>query len=182
MTYSNLSGVEFNTAYYWAIAKNMDATFFLDLATKKGIGEGMEYRYVRKQDSFGQFYAHHLREKEEYRENRTEQLDRKPDRWQVDFQHEEYRDSSFFAKTRLRALSDRQYFKDFGVSYEDRASEQLNSFLSLTKNWESSSLFGEARHTVDLRQSDPTTLQNYPVINFTGLRKQLLGFPALLQF
>ena len=89
---------------------------------------------------------------------------------------------SFFAKTRLRALSDRQYFKDFSVTYEDRASEQLISFLSLTKNWESSSLFGEARHTLDLRQADPTTLQNYPVINFTGLRKQILGSPLHYSF
>ena len=182
VTFSNLSGVEFNNAFYWAISKNMDATFYLDLATKKGIGEGLEYRYVRKHDSFGQFYAYHLREKEEYRENRTEQLDRKPDRWQLDFQHAEYLDSSFFAKTRLRALSDRQYFKDFSVNYEERVSEQLISFLSLTKNWESSSLFGEARHTEDLRQSDPTTLQNYPVINFTGLRKQILGSPLNYSF
>jgi LPS-assembly protein len=182
LTYSNLSGVEFNTAYYWAIAKNMDATVYLDLTSKKGIGEGLEYRYVRKEDSSGKFYAYHLRELESYREKRTDQLDRKPDRWEVDFQHEEYIDSSFFAKTRLRSLSDRQFLKDYGATYEDRSSEQAFSFVSLTKNWESTSLFGEARHSVDLRQEDKTTLQNYPVVNFTGLRKQLGGSPFYYSF
>ena len=182
LTYSNLSGVEFNTAYYWAIAKNMDATVYLDLTSKKGIGEGLEYRYVRKEDSSGKFYAYHLRELESYREKRTDQLDRKPDRWEVDFQHEEYFDSSFFAKTRLRSLSDRQFLKDYGATYEDRSSEQAFSFVSLTKNWESTSLFGEARHSVDLRQEDKTTLQNYPVVNFTGLRKQLGGSPFYYSF
>ena len=49
--------MEFDTAYYWAISKNMDATFFLDLAQRKGIGEGLGTRYVRKHDSFGQFYT-----------------------------------------------------------------------------------------------------------------------------
>ena len=182
LTYSNLSGVEFNTAYYWAIAKNMDATVYLDLTSKKGIGEGLEYRYVRKEDSSGKFYGYHLRELESYREKRTDQLDRKPDRWEVDFQHEEYFDSSFFAKTRLRSLSDRQFLKDYGATYEDRSSEQAYSFVSLTKNWESTSLFGEARHSVDLRQEDKTTLQNYPVVNFTGLRKQLGGSPFYYSF
>ncbi|RPJ42349.1 MAG: LPS-assembly protein LptD, partial [Deltaproteobacteria bacterium] len=32
VTFSNLSGVELNNAFYWAISKNMDATFYLDLA------------------------------------------------------------------------------------------------------------------------------------------------------
>ncbi len=182
LTYSNLSGVEFDNAYFWAIAKNMDATFYLDLASQKGIGEGVEFRYARKPDSNGQFYAYHLREMEGYREKRTDQLDRKPDRWQVDFQHEEYFDSSFFAKTRLRAVSDREFFRDYGQAYEDRSSEQVFSFVSLTKNWESSSLFGEARHTVDLRQEDKTTLQDYPIVNFLGVRKQLLKSPLYYSF
>jgi LPS-assembly protein len=182
LTYSNLSGVEFSTAYYWAIAKNMDATFFLDLASEKGVGEGIEYRYARKEKSSGQIYGYHLRERASYREKRTEQLDRKPDRWQVDFQHEEYLDPTFFAKTRLRALSDRQFFKDYGGSYEDRSSEQVYSFAAVTKNWEATSLFGEARHTVDLRQEDKTTLQNYPVVNFTGVRQQLAGSPLYYSF
>ena len=182
LTYSNLSGVEFDNAYFWAIAKNMDATIYLDLASQKGIGEGLEYRYVRKQDSSGQFYAYHLREMEGYREKRVDQLDRKPDRWQVEFQHDEYFDSSFFAKTRLRAISDREFFRDYGQSYEDRSSEQVFSFVSLTKNWEHNSLFGEARQTVDLRQEDKTTLQNYPVVNFLGVRRQLLESPFYYRF
>jgi len=181
-TYSNLSGVEFDNAYFWAISKNMDATFYLDLATTKGIGEGLEYRYVRKQDSSGQVYAYHLRETREYREKRTDQLDRGPDRWQVDFQHDEYFDSSLFAKARVRALSDREFWRDYGQNYDDRTSEQALSFASLTKNWERNSLFGEARQTVDLRQEDKTTLQNYPIVNFLGVRRPLLESPFYYKF
>lgn len=182
LTYSNVSGAELNTAFFWAIAKNMDATFFLDLATKKGVGEGLEYRYVRKEASSGQFYAYHLRELPGYRGKRSEQLDRGPDRWQVDFEHQEYFDESFFARTRLRALSDRQFLKDFGAGYEDRSSEQIYSFISLTKNWEAASLFGEARHSVDMRQDNRTTLQNYPVVNFSGARKRLWNSPLSYSF
>lgn len=177
ITYSNTGGAELDNAYFWAIAENMDATFYLDLATIRGVGEGVEYRYVRQRESKGIFYGYHIRETEQYRQKRTEQLDRKPDRWNLDMQHEEYFSQTFFAKTWLRGFSDRQYFKDYGLAYEDRSSEQAYSFISLTKNWERFSLFGEARNTVDLRQEDKTTLQNYPAVNFRGVRQPILGSP-----
>jgi LPS-assembly protein len=177
ITYSDTAGAEMNLAYFWAMAKNMDATFFLDLASVRGIGEGAEYRYVRQKGSQGTLYGYHIRETEQYRQKRSEQLDRSPDRWNLDLQHEEYFNSTFFAKTRIRGVSDRQYFQDYGISYEDRASEQVYSFLSLTKNWERFSLFGEARHTVDLRLEDKTTLQNYPLIQFMGMRQPILNSP-----
>ncbi|NWF56335.1 MAG: LPS-assembly protein LptD, partial [Syntrophaceae bacterium] len=180
--FSDIAGAQLGLAYFWAISRNMDATFYLDLATRKGIGEGLEYRYIRRQESFGTFYGYHIREGEDYRKKYTDPLDRKPDRWQVDFQHEEYVDPSLFAKTRLRAFSDRQYFADYGSTYGDQSSEQAYSFLSLTKNWERFSLFGEARHTVDLREKDPTTLQYYPLTNFVGVRQPLFSTPLFFNF
>jgi LPS-assembly protein len=181
-SFSNTSGFELGNAFFWAISKNMDATFILDLATEKGAGEGIEYRYVRQKESFGKFYAYHAREMDSYREKRTEQLDRKPDRWEVELEHEEYFDPTFFAKTSLIGISDRQYLRDYGLTYGDRSSEQIYSFVSLTKNWEWYSLFGEARHTVDLRADDPTTLQYYPLVNLLGFRQPLLHTPLYYDF
>jgi LPS-assembly protein len=180
--FSDVAGAELGLSYFWAIARNMDATLYLDLATRKGIGEGLEYRYVRKEDSSGSFYGYHILEGEEYRKKYTDPLDRKADRWQVDFHHEEYLDPTFFAKTRLRAFSDREYFVDYGSTYGDQSSEQAYSFLSLTKNWERFSLFGEARHTVDLRQEDKTTLQYYPLTNFVGIRQPVFSSPLFFSF
>ncbi len=180
--FSDIAGAELGLSYFWAIARNMDATLYLDLATRKGIGEGLEYRYVRKEDSSGSLYGYHILEGEEYRKKYTDPLDRKADRWQVDFKHEEYFDPTFFGKTRLRAFSDRQYFVDYGSTYGDQSSEQAYSFLSLTKNWERFSLFGEARQTVDLRQEDKTTLQYYPLTNFVGIRQPVFSSPLFFSF
>jgi len=180
--YSNTAGARASLAYFWAMARNMDATFYLDLATKKGIGEGVEYRYVRKSESYGSLSGYHSRESEEYRQKYTDKLDRKPDRWQANLQHDEYFDPSFFAKARLRAFSDRQYFVDYGSTYGDQSAEQVYSLLSLTKNWERFSFFGEARHTVDLRQEDKTTLQYYPLTNFVGIRQPLFSSPLFFNF
>jgi LPS-assembly protein len=180
--FSDTAGAQLGLSYFWAMARNMDATLYLDLASRKGIGEGIEYRYVRREESSGSLYGYHIREGEEYRKKYTDPLDRKPERWQVDFRHDEYLDPSFFAKTRLKAFSDRQYFVDYGSTYGDQSSEQAYSFLSLTKNWERFSLFGEARRTVDLRQEDKTTLQYYPLTNFVGIRQPLFSSPLFFSF
>lgn len=180
--YSNKSGAEANLAYFWAIAKNMDATFYLDAATKKGIGEGVEYRLVRKKESSTYVYGYHTRERDEYRERRTEQLDRKPDRWFGEILHSENFGSGFSGRMRLWGFSDRQYFKDYGRSFEERAMEQAYSLISLTKNWERYSLSGEARHTKDLRFEDKTTLQSYPLVNFSGVRQKILDSPIHFDF
>jgi LPS-assembly protein len=180
--YSNVSGANLGMVYFWAIDRSMDATFFLDLATKKGIGEGGEYRYIRNKDSQGSLYAYHFKETDTFQKTYTDKLDRKPDRWQVDFRHEEYFTPTFFAKTRLREFSDRQYFVDYGSTYGIQSSEQAYSFLSLTKNWERFSFFGEGRNTVDLRAEDKTTLQYYPLTNFVGIRQPLLSSPLFFNF
>jgi LPS-assembly protein len=182
LTFSNTAGVELNSAYFWAISKNMDATFYLDLATEKGIGEGLEYRYVREKGSAGTFYGYHVRESDHYRQQRTDQLDRGPDRWLAQLQHEEYFRDTFFGRMRLLRFSDRQYFTDYGATYADQASEQAYSFISLTKNWDRFSLYGEGRYTVDLTREDKTTLQSLPVVNFVGVRQRMFESPFYYSF
>lgn len=44
--YSGVKGFSLSQSYYWAIARNQDATFTLDYYGAKGIGGGVEYRYL----------------------------------------------------------------------------------------------------------------------------------------
>jgi LPS-assembly protein len=137
---------------------------------------------VREKGSAGTFYGYHVQESDHYRQQRTDQLDRGPDRWLVQLQHEEYFSSTFFGKMRLLRFSDRQYFTDYGVTYSDQASEQAYSIISLTKSWDSFSLYGEGRHTVDLTREDKTTLQYLPVVNFVGVRQRMFESPFYYSF
>jgi len=43
---SGAKGVSYTQGFYWAIARNMDATFSLDYYSKRGVGAGGEYRYI----------------------------------------------------------------------------------------------------------------------------------------
>ena len=44
--YTANKGFEVNQDFYWAIARNMDATFKLSYYSKKGYGLGLDYRYL----------------------------------------------------------------------------------------------------------------------------------------
>jgi len=44
--YSQIKGFSYSQGFYWAMARNMDATFSLDYYSAKGVGAGTEFRYI----------------------------------------------------------------------------------------------------------------------------------------
>ncbi|MCX7972947.1 MAG: LPS assembly protein LptD [Candidatus Aminicenantes bacterium] len=44
--YNAIKGFTLTQSFYWAIARNMDATFTLDYYSARGLGGGIEYRYL----------------------------------------------------------------------------------------------------------------------------------------
>jgi LPS-assembly protein len=57
-------GQSLSNAFFWAINRSQDATFFHDWFTRTGQGAGSEYRYVAAPGSEGNFRAYWLSEKE----------------------------------------------------------------------------------------------------------------------
>jgi LPS-assembly protein len=52
---STIRGQTLSNAFFWAMGKSQDATFFHDWFTRAGQGIGSEYRYVAGHDSYGNF-------------------------------------------------------------------------------------------------------------------------------
>ena len=51
--YSGVKGFFYGQSFYWVMARNMDATFNLDLYSSKGFGGGLEYRYLFRDGTGG---------------------------------------------------------------------------------------------------------------------------------
>lgn len=62
--YSRLRGAHLNVPFFWAISENRDATITMDIYTKRGIGEGLEYRYIEPMNIKGKWWLYHIRDKE----------------------------------------------------------------------------------------------------------------------
>jgi len=98
---SNLKGFIVSNAFFWAMRRNMDATFYLDYHSKLGRGEGVEYRYILGKHSKGDFYGYYLSDK---RKNMK--------RYKLKFNHAQYLKGGFRAVVNVNYLSDFQYRQD----------------------------------------------------------------------
>ena len=191
--YSSSDGVEINNSFFWAISGNADATFYLDYASEKGVGEGVEFRYVLNEQSKGKFYQYYIEELSEYFDDEYDpQYGRNRKRGLVDYEGEHYFNDASYAKAHITWLSDRKIYKDYGKEVRrsqsewDRVSlssrEKNRSYLFYTKNWSQYSLTGEFNYYKDLLKRDRTTLQRLPQISFSGKSKNITGTPLFFKF
>jgi len=183
--YSELRGVVLDNAFFWAISRSRDATFYLDIETARGFGGGVEYRYVRSTRSFGSMYYYIFTEKDiervrEFRKRRGN-LSRPPsassNRWQLKFDHTELLSRGFNIRANINVVSDDEYLVDFGTSAE-RSVESLESNISVSKNWSVYSLVAQMRFFDNLLLADDaTTLRKVPEITFTASDRKIPWTP-----
>ncbi len=124
--YSRRRGFVLSNAFYWAMRRNMDATFFLDYYALAGLGEGMEYRYVPSANGKGQLTGSFIRD---------QVTDR--DRYSVNFNHRQDLPGDFRLVASLNQVSDFDYFLDFQRDLRLSTNPVVLSDLYLTRNWSS---------------------------------------------
>lgn len=183
--YSELRGAVLDNAFFWAISRNRDATFYLDIETARGFGGGLEYRYIRSTKSYGNLYFYNFAEKDidRVRELRkgSNNLLRPPsassNRWQMKFDHTEILSAGFNIKAHINVVSDDEYFLDFGQSTE-RSVESLESNISISKSWSVYSLVAQLRVFDNLLiDDDSSTLRKLPEVSLTASDKKIPWIP-----
>ncbi len=55
MGHSTKKGYYLDIPFYWVVSPSQDVTVDLDLQSRRGVGTGIDYRYIRKQGSSGSF-------------------------------------------------------------------------------------------------------------------------------
>ena len=191
--FSSREGTAANLSYYWAISPRTDSTIYLDLASKKGVSEGLEYRYLLNQDSRGKFYIYHSSESSEYFHHEyNNPLDRNKERLFINYEGEYYFSPTFYSKALYNYVSDREIYKDYSeeikrseslagwISFRSR--EKNESLIFLTKNWDNYSFTADMDYYTNLLEDDDKTLQRFPQMVLSGRRQSILGSPVFLSF
>jgi len=203
MSYSrDKLGVDVEIPFYWAISKNMDATFYQRYMTQRGFKEGMEFRYTLSPDHYGTFYADFLNDRKRLLEtNGAISRDWQPGekRWSIYLNHISNFSPGFYMRSDIAKVSDNWYFKDFSshnyylsnystnpaekfrkISFvADESINSLDSTVRMVKDWQSFNLTGLVRYTDDFtKQSNDTTMQKFPEITLTGVKQPILGSPV----
>ncbi|MEW6715396.1 MAG: LPS assembly protein LptD [Nitrospirota bacterium] len=61
---SSTKGFTYKQGIFWAMKQNMDATLYLDYYSKKGLGKGLEYRYIINPQNNGKIWLYHLKDQD----------------------------------------------------------------------------------------------------------------------
>ena len=179
--YSKLRGFILDVPFFWAISKNTDATFYLDLETERGLGKGVEFRYIRTRKSSGEFFFYHYREKDidrvrEFREdvgNLSRPLSATNDRWELKYDHTEVLAYGVTLKADINIVSDDEYFIDFGAD-GNRSLESLETNLSISKRWSQYNLVTQFRVFDNLlKEDDSSELMKLPEVTFTSSNQKV---------
>ncbi len=196
------NGWDIELPLYWAISKNADATFYQRYMDKRGLKEGMEFRYFISKDSFGTFYADYLNDKKTGAMVEKGGLSRnwreKQERWSYYFNHETTFSPGFYLRTDIKRVSDNWYFRDFSdynwylanysedgkrrfgkVSFlGDKSLASLDSTARLVKEWRFFNLTALVQYTDNFESYDnDSTLQKYPEITLTGIKRPVFNTP-----
>ncbi|MFQ5586268.1 MAG: LPS-assembly protein LptD [Thermodesulfobacteriota bacterium] len=186
--YSSLKGAKLDNAFYWAISRNTDATLFFDVETRRGLGTGLEYRYIRRRGSEGEFTFYYFKERDiarvrgfrEKNANLSRPETAEEGRWRLRYIHREKAHFGLIFKADVNIVSDDEYLLDFGEGGE-RSLESLETTLSLSRSWNDYNLVAEFRIFDNLLVGDDkATLQRLPEVTFTRANQGLLGSPLYL--
>ena len=113
---SSRDGEIIRDAYYWAIAKDKDATFFLDWIENRGVKPGVEYRYALSDTTKGQWYGTII---DDMKYDHT--------RYQIKGEHEELFGDDLTFKADINRVSDFDYLEDLGLTTLERSESSLRS-------------------------------------------------------
>lgn len=166
---STKRGIFYEQPIYWAISPSQEATFNLDVQTKRGVGLGADYRYLRSRTSQGSIGGYAIYDNNE-----------KKGRGQFLQTHNEQLPNDLHLLASINLTSDRTFLIDYGDKSGEYNRQYYDSRVVLTKSWDTWMTGAQAIYTQDFyAASNETTLQKAPELLLYGARQSVPFIPSL---
>ena len=167
---STKKGFYLDQPYYWALSPSQDLTLNLDVQTRRGVGFGADYRFLRSEGNEGEMRGYGIYD--------TSQSWFRGD---VEVKQRETLLPGLDAKADVNLVSDRDFYRDFSVATGIYNRQLLDSSVSVTKSWQDASLSAELRYVQDIEAANNRmTLQRLPTLSYTLLGRRLGRLPAFV--
>ena len=184
--FSQTKGLILSQDFFWAIARNMDATFSLDAYSAKGLGGGLRFRYVFGDGTAGeaQFYA--FRYKKSLRTAGGESLANLPTSTVVRVHHSQVLPLNFNLVAAVDYQNSFDFLKEFDNNFRRSLVFNRSSQVYLSKAWSSYNFSLRAArfetYFPTYGNSDFAIINEYlPQVNF-GTFKQKIFKPVFFSF
>lgn len=165
--YSKSRGLQLEIPAYWVISPSQDLQLDLDIMSRRGVGTGLYYRYIRTRGSEGQISAYPIYDQ---LENRW--------RWQVAQEHKELFSTDANLRMTVNATSDRTFSNDYGEKSGDYNRQSNDTIINVLKTWPHYAATSHLRYNEDLYAADNRkTVQTLPSLGVAGVRHPLFSLP-----
>ena len=174
---SNNKGFTFEESFYWAIARNMDATIDFDYYSAKGIGGGLEYRYLFGGGTGGEvsFYGF------TFKKNASEEkLDNASVfRWK----HNQTLPFGFTFSANVDMSSSYAFLREFDNNFRRATVSNRRSEVYLQRSWSYFNLSARVSKVDTYSSASQSSIisKSLPQVNFSMFKTKLFS-PFLLSF
>lgn len=178
--YNAIKGLTFTQSFYWAIARNMDATFTLDYYSARGIGGGAEYRYLFNAGVGGEarFYAFTFRKDAE--------TGLKPQKaYIVRFNHNQPLPFGFNLVANIDYQTSFNFLREFDNNYRTALITNRSSQVFLSRSWSHYNLNVRAsRFETYFAQLDRAIIRkSLPEVSFSSFKTRVRrNLPLFFQY
>ena len=126
--YNGRKGFTFSQSFYWAIRRNMDATFNLDYYSARGLGAAAEYRYIFPRGIGGQLQLYYFRFNDEsLQEDRNAYI--------VRFNHAQPLPFDFRLVADVDYQSSFDFLREFDNNFQRAVVSNRSSQVYLSRSW-----------------------------------------------
>lgn len=167
-SYTKKRGAGINIPFFWAISENRDLTAMIDIYSKRGMGEGMEYRFIEPGEVKGSWLLYHIRDT---------LLDR--DFFEIRARHEDRSGQRIKGFLNLNYVNERDYYREFLYYRDLRVMRFLESTAEITMPMDNSRVYLLSQYWIDLKNGNGNVPQKLPeagyVRNYTNMGKMMLS-------
>jgi len=144
-------GFFYRQPLFLVLADNRDATLYFDLYTRRGIGEGLEYRYIERGAGAGKWWLYHLRDKELGK-----------DFLEFKGEHTLYRKEKASGFLNIHYINDRSFYQEYSQMVQVRTRRFLESTAEVFYPFRKGRAYLLGRAWQDLKESSEGVLQKLP--------------------
>jgi lipopolysaccharide assembly outer membrane protein LptD (OstA) len=177
---SGTRGTVVSTAFFWAMMRNMDTTFYYDRYSDAGSGLGLEFRWLPNENGSVDLTAYELTRDAD--EDRSE-------RYKVAMQAKQRFQSGWKLLSQYTMVSDSDYYNDFERDFDQSVNVDEFSFLNASRTWSYYTLNLRAEHREQFFEDDGSgddtdnvIQRRLPEVELRTRSQQLGKSPLFLSF
>jgi len=175
--FSGSKGFSYSQVFYWAMKKNMDATFNFDYYSARGLGGGFEYRYLFSGGVGGQLNLYYFNFKDDPEEESS------ADAYLFRFKHNQPLPLKFSLVADIDYSSSFDFLREFDNDFKRAVVSNRRSQVYLTRAWSYFNFNARfSRFETYYKEADRSIIRyQHPEISFDSYKIKIFS-PLYLSF